>query len=411
MAMSDHTPSGTAQFGDAQHARGTNQAGVRLYNERLILSLIRRGGGVPKAEIARLTGLSPQTTTVIVNRLEAEGLILRSERRRGRVGQPAVPYRLNPDGALAYGLKIGRRSTDLVLVDFFGRVRARLRAIHAYPTPDELKRFLGDGLSQIAATLPPAHRARIAGLGIATPFELWNWQSEVGARPEIMAQWRTFDTAGEMRAIAALPVWLCNDGTAATAAEQFFGAGDGLTDVLYVFIGSFVGGGLVLNGSIVQGRRGNAGAIGSFPVPNSEGRSAQLIRRASLHVLERKLREAGQDTAPLWRTPVAWPDFGPTLTGWIDDTARALALLAASAAAIMDFEAVVIDGAMPAEVRSDVVAATERHFFAMDRQGLSPLRIGEGTIGPDARAIGGAALPLMALFARDREVLFKEVGA
>ena len=50
--------------------RGTNQIGVRLYNERLVLSLIRRHGELPKADIARLTGLSPQTISIIMNQLD-----------------------------------------------------------------------------------------------------------------------------------------------------------------------------------------------------------------------------------------------------------------------------------------------------------------------------------------------------
>ncbi|MGA2795245.1 MAG: hypothetical protein ABSE69_17305, partial [Roseiarcus sp.] len=44
-----------------------------------------------------------------------------------------------------------------------------------------------------------------------------------------------------------------------------------------------------------------------------------------------------------------------------------------------------------------------------DRRGLSDAAIMAGAIGADARAIGGAALPLIANFARDREVLFKDV--
>ena len=45
---------------------------------------------------------------------------------------------------------------------------------------------------------------------------------------------------------------------------------------------------------------------------------------------------------------------------------------------------------------------------AFDRQGLSPFTVTEGTIGAGARAIGGACLPLLANFARDRDALFKE---
>ena len=80
--------------------RGTNQIGVRLYNERLVLSLIRRHGSLPKAEIARLTGLSPQTITVIIRGLEADGLVVKRGRQRGKVGQPSVPFGLDPDGVL-----------------------------------------------------------------------------------------------------------------------------------------------------------------------------------------------------------------------------------------------------------------------------------------------------------------------
>src|SRR5215510_12188905 len=98
-------------------ARGTNQSGVRLYNERLVLSLVRRHGSLPKAEIARLTGLSPQTVSVIVRQLEGDGLLLKKRPQRGKVGQPLVPFSLNPEGAYFVGIKIGRRSGDLILID------------------------------------------------------------------------------------------------------------------------------------------------------------------------------------------------------------------------------------------------------------------------------------------------------
>ena len=59
--------------------RGSSQSGVRLYNERLVLSLVRRHRSLPKAEIAKLTGLSPQTVSVIVRQLEREGLLLKGQ--------------------------------------------------------------------------------------------------------------------------------------------------------------------------------------------------------------------------------------------------------------------------------------------------------------------------------------------
>ncbi len=250
----------------AGFSRGTNQIGVRLYNERLILSLIRRLGSVPKAEIARLTGLSAQTVSVIMRQLEADGLVLKRDPQRGRVGQPSVPFQLNPDGAFALGLKIGRRSSDMVLLDFSGAVRREIRLTHPYPTPAAVVAFVRESLPQLTGTLPEERLARVAGLGIATPFELWSWEQEVGAPASVMDQWHGFDTAAEIGAISRWPVSLCNDATAACAAELVLGEGARYADFLYVFIGSFIGGGVVLNGSLYPGRTGNAGAIGSMPI-------------------------------------------------------------------------------------------------------------------------------------------------
>ena len=79
-----------------------------------------------------------------------------------------------------------------------------------------------------------------------------------------------------------------------------------------------------------------------------------------------------------------------------------------SAASIIDFEAVIIDGAMPAAVRQQLVAKTILAFERLDSRGIAPLAIIEGSTGPDARALGAASLPLFANFMIDRDVLFKE---
>ena len=90
------------------------------------MSLIRQHGSAPKAEIAQKTGLSAQAVTVIINSLEAESLLIRKDPQRGRVGQPTIPFALNPDGAFGIGLKVGRRSFDLTLIDLLGNIRATL---------------------------------------------------------------------------------------------------------------------------------------------------------------------------------------------------------------------------------------------------------------------------------------------
>jgi len=392
-------------------SRGTNQSGVRLYNERLVLSLIRRHGSLAKAQIARLTGLSAQTISVIIRQLEADGLLRKEEPLRGRIGQPSVPFSLNPGGAFFLGLKIGRRSTDLVLLDFLGRVLQGVHEPCRYPTPDSILEFAKRAVDTLVESLPRRSRARISGLGIAAPFELWNWEEQIGAPRAILDGWRSFDLRHEIGRICGWPVYFCNDATAACGAELVLGNPGHVLDFLYFFIGSFIGGGIVLNGSLYPGRSGNAGAVGSLPVPASRqsgSTSQQLIRSASIYVLEQQLLAAGSDPAVLFSSPDNWGDVGPELDRWIEGTAAGLAAASVAAVSVIDFEAVVIDGAFPPEVRRRIVEATTAAIEDFDRQGLSPMTIVEGTIGSGARAIGGACLPLIANFTRDRELLFKE---
>jgi hypothetical protein len=166
--------------------RGTNAVGVRDHNERLVLTLVRRHGPLPKAQIARLSGLSAQTVSVIVRALEADGLLARGDPIRGKVGQPSVPIDINPDGAYFFGLKIGRRSAELALVDFQGQVFSRSRLTYRYPSPLGVLRFVEDGIRQLVGQLDPGQSGRVAGLGIAMPFQIWEWARVIGLSPDAM---------------------------------------------------------------------------------------------------------------------------------------------------------------------------------------------------------------------------------
>jgi predicted NBD/HSP70 family sugar kinase len=397
----------TAEAASRRDGRGTNQTGVRLYNERLILSLIRRHGSLTKVDIARLTGLSIQTTTVTINRLKADGLLRAGERQRGRIGQPAVPYSLSPDGAFALGLKIGRRSSDLVLMDLVAGIRDRRRITYAHPVPSQVMSFAAAGIPELVSQLGERQRDRITGLGVAMPFELWSWEAELEMPPGTLADWRSFDATAELSRLLA-PVRVFNDATSACAAELTFGHGAAYRDFAYFYVGAFVGGGIVLGGSLFPGRSGNAGALGSMPVLRAEPAGVQqLIRSASLYRLEQRLVAAGQSGTDIWLSPDDWSRFEAALEPWIDEAAGGLAQAIAAVLSVIDFEAVIIDGAFPAEVRRRLVERTIERHAEMNRQGLTEAVIVEGSVGRDARAIGGAAMPLLADFARDYEVLFK----
>jgi predicted NBD/HSP70 family sugar kinase len=388
--------------------RGSDQSGLRAYNERLVLSLVRRHQSLPRAEIARSTGLSAQTVSVIIRGLERDGLLVRGTPTRGRVGQPSVPMFLAADGAYSIGLKIGRRSADLALMDFLGKIRMQLHEIYAYPEPERILDFAALRIEDLVAVLPEEGRQRIAGVGIATPFELWSWAEAVGAPPERMAGWHGVDLAQELAARIAYPVLSQNDATAACGAELVFGRGADYPDFVYFFIGSFVGGGVVLNNAVYTGRSGNAGALGSMPVPARNGHARQLIEQASIFVLEAMLRKRGIDPSPLWREPVDWSALGQPLDEWIDQTARNLAHAIVASCSVIDFPCAIIDGGFPIEVRARIVEATGEAIGLLDLQGIQPPQVYEGVVGANARVIGGAFLPFFARYLLDRSVLFKE---
>ncbi|WP_310075001.1 ROK family transcriptional regulator [Phyllobacterium sp. 1468] len=367
---------------------------MRDHNERVVLSLLRQHGSLAKTAIARMTGLSAQTSSIIMRMLEADELLSREEPLRGRIGQPLIPMSLNPEGAFFFGLKIGRRSADLVLIDFLGRIRSMLHMPYDYPTPEPIFSFAAAGMTQMMEALTPKQRGRVAGIGIAAPFELWKWADTVGAPQAVMDEWRECDIRKKVAALCSFPVYLQNDMTAACGAELVFGRTKDVNDFVYFYIGSFIGGGIVINGGLYAGRSGNAGALGSMPVPGPDGTARQLIDIASITALERDVTGLGRDPSPLWASPEDWGEMGEELDAWIERAGKAIAQAVIASSSVVDFEAAIIDGWMPASVRARIVGAVRRHVETFDLEGIQLPAIFEGTVGIHARALGAASLPL-----------------
>ena len=381
---------------------------MRAHNERLVLSLVRQQGALSKSDIARMTGLSNQTVSVIMRSLETEGLLLRGEPVRGRIGQPSVPMSLAAEGAFFLGLKIGRRSADLMLVDFLGQVRATRRQVYRYPTPDAVVTFVTKALPDVLATLAPALRDRVGGMGIAMPFQLWNWVHYLGAPQSEMDQWRDRDVQAEIAAIAGMPVHVQNDATAACGAELVFGTGERPKDFLYFYFGTFIGGGLVLNGQLFTGRTGNAGGIGPMPIPGPDSASQRLIDVASMSRLSAAMEAAGESSDHLWQQHEVWRVSEPILNEWLDQAAQGLAYAVLAAAALIEMDAVMIDGWMPTSIRADLTRRTHDALMRLDLSGVEPPQVREGTVGADARALGAAAIPLAQRYLVDPNALIRD---
>ncbi|MFT6047446.1 MAG: putative NBD/HSP70 family sugar kinase [Arenicella sp.] len=387
----------------ANPQKGSNLVAVRGYNEKLVLQLVREHGALTKAEATRATGLSANAISVIFRSLEKEELFIRCESIRGRIGQPSTPIRINPEAHHYVSLKIGRRSLELAVVNFAGTIVSLRRSLHSFPTPNSTLDFFRSALKDVLRSAKK-NRKEISGMGVAMPFELWGWAEELGAEKAEMDAWRNFDIKKELRKTVPWDILVENDGTSACRAEQVLGNHTEIQDWIYFFVGTFIGGGVVLNGSTYPGRRGNAGGFGPMRVPEDTGGN-RLVDHASLIVLERSIVVGGGQPFEIYDEDFNWDQIEPLVGEWISRAGRNLAYATVSSLSVLDFDAVVIGGALPDEINERLAKEVRFQLENIDLQGVFKPEVVAGKIGRRARVIGAAAAFISADYMVDQNTL------
>ena len=403
-----HAPA-AARTPDLLRPRGSNQVGMRQFNERTVLQALRVHGSLPKADLARLTGLSAQTIGLITARLEEDGLIVKQSRVRGRIGQPSVPLALNPDGAFAIGIKVGRRGAEWLLIDFAAQVRERHAISYDFPDADELLPAIAQHIHRLRDGLGPL-AARNVGVGLAAPFLLGGWHRTLGLSKAQSDLWNQMDLAAEVRARCDVPVSFARDTVAACVAELVGGRGHDLKSFLYIFVDTFVGGGLVINSHLHTGAHGNAGALASLPMQPPGSRGAlppQLVAQASLWELEQRLAGEGLDPMAAYDDRALQPPFARATTAWLASASQALAHAIVCGTAMLDLSDVVVDGSMSRPLLQSLLDQTRDALDHCNWEGLWQPQLHGGKAGAQACALGGAMLPLHANFAPDHDVFLK----
>ncbi|WP_415717600.1 ROK family protein [Roseibium sp.] len=379
--------------------KGTNLVAVRSHNERLVLQLVREQGALTKADATRATGLSANAISVLFRALEEDGLLLRDKPIRGKIGQPSTPLRINPEARHYATLKIGRRSLELAVVNFAGEIVSLAHQPQPFPTPDKTLAFVRNELSNVLRAARKSRKS-ISAMAIASPNELWSWTEEFGAPRKEMEAWRTFDLVRALEDIVPWEVLVENDATAACRAELLFGTHADKQNWIYFYVGTFIGGGVVLNGNIYTGSRGNAGGFGPMRVPDQAGGN-RLVDHASLVVLERMISAQGGQPFDIYDETQDWQPYETLVGSWISDAGRNLAHATVSALSVLDFESVVIDGALPAQVKDRLVAEVREQLEETDLQGVHMPEIEAGTLGHRARTLGAAATLISAEYVNE----------
>jgi predicted NBD/HSP70 family sugar kinase len=388
--------------------RGSNHVGMRAFNERVVLQAIRLNGSLPKAELARLTHLTAQTIGLITTRLEEDHLVMKHERVRGRIGQPSVPLSLNPDGAFSIGIKIGRRSTEWLLVDFTGQVRKRQILDYDFPDAKTLLPILGQRMTAMRDELG-ALSLRLVGVGVAAPFQMGGWHKMLNLSEAQSNEWNQIDLRSQVQAMTDVPVSFVKDTSSACVAELVTGRGRDLKSFLYLFVDTFVGGGLVLNSHLHLGLHGNAGAVASLPTSMTQGITPpeQLISQSSLWELEQRFIAQNLDPSAAYDERALSAPFERETSAWVAHAANALAHCVVSGMAFLDIDAVVIDGSFCRPLLTQVIEQTNEALQRYNWEGLWSTTVMAGSVGPDAGALGGALLPLHANFAPDQDSFLK----
>ncbi|MGW6518341.1 ROK family protein [Streptomyces sp. NPDC054962] len=247
----------------AAHPAETFPAGTPAASQ--VFTTVLSQGPLTRLELARRAGLSAAAVTKAVRPLFASGYLVEDAdtEARSALGRPANLVRVDGGRALFLGLKLTGDAIFGVLTD----LRCRILLARRVPLTDRAaKAVLASTAELVRELLTEAggYGVRVMGLGIAVSGDVDRGEGVVRYSPFL--EWRDVPLAELARAVTGLPVTVDNDVRALTVAEQWFGAGVGLSNFAVVTVGAGVGCGLVVHGRVVAGAHGVAGEIGHVTV-------------------------------------------------------------------------------------------------------------------------------------------------
>lgn len=259
------------------------------------------------------------------------------------------------------------------IVDQNGGIVVRDRI--ATPTKDvwpALQRLVKRVLA--AAPHPPVG----CGVGCAGPLD----PVAGTVTPLHIPTWKTFALGAELHELSGVPVRLDTDAKALVMGEAWCGAAVGHTNFVGVVMGTGVGGGVISNGRLLGGRRGNAGQIGHFVVePN--GRDCVCGGKGCLEAYCGGRAIEAETGRPPQRAPQAVIERTGLLVG------RALA----SVAALCDVRLAVVGGSVALGFGELFFAAAQQEVDIRARLPFTAgMTVVPAGLGPDAPLIGAAAL-------------------
>lgn len=161
--------------------------------------------------------------------------------------------------AAYFGVDLGGTKTAIALAREDGTILdERAMPTAAHEGPAAVLERIGEAASAMASDAGMEPRA--AGMGV--PGLVDRAAGETLFLPNLPTQWRGVPAAGALSKRLGCPVFLLNDCRAATLGELRFGRGRGVSAMVFLAIGTGIGGGIVLDGRLRMGPLGAAGEVG-----------------------------------------------------------------------------------------------------------------------------------------------------
>ena len=247
---------------------GTNLPRVGSYNVNVVLSSVQASEGISRVEIAKQTGLTAQTVSVIVRRLIQQGIIEEGGSLPSKGGKPRTPLRINPTAAYAVGIHFDPLGVSMVVVDMTGQELAHSRQeISPGLDPETLIAHAAEVALSLLADLG-IPRQRVLGVGAACPGPIDQSQGLVISPPR-RDRWTRVPIKRLLKQHMGFDVIIDNDANAAAIGERWCGHGRTTSDFAFLYMGTGIGGGIFLSNHIYRGVSLNAGEFGHMVVePN-----------------------------------------------------------------------------------------------------------------------------------------------
>lgn len=281
-----------------------------------------------------------------------------------------------PDADWCLSVDIGGTKFAAAVVDRRGQVQTAVRA----PTPpgadaEQLWSLLE---SLIAPLLRSGSGISVCGVGCGGPMDL----DGEHVSPLNIPGWRSFPLRRRLAERCAVPVFVDNDAKALTLAEGWLGAARGVEHYMAMVVSTGIGGGIVLDGRLLQGRLGNAGHVGHVIVAPG-GRRCGCGGRGCLEA-----EASGTAIAEMTGRPAseASPDI-------VERTGALVGVGIASVANLLDLALVVVGGSVALGFGAPFFQAAQRAVTCNARMPYATgTRVVPVGLGPEAPLIGAAAV-------------------